>query len=323
MAVPVRLRAARPHPYEPAAAARRRSWNRIKRYAPIYALFVPVLAYFAIFHYAPMVGVIIAFKDYNFREGIFGSDWVGLKHFRRFIENGDFWVIFRNTLVLAFYRILFGFPAPILFALLIHEMRFARWKRVIQTVSYLPHFVSWVVVYALMYNFFSENGLVNALIKGAAGHTLPFLSSTDYFRTMFVGSAIWKEIGWNAIIFLAALTRVDPDLHEASAMDGANRFQRLWHITLPGISSVIGIMFILSLGGILSVSFEQILVMINPQVSSVAEVIDYYVYRVGLLNTNNYSYATAVGLFRSVIALALVLIANRLAKKFDEEGGIW
>lgn len=323
MAVPVRLRAARPRPHEPAAAARRRSWNRIKRYAPIYALFVPVLAYFAIFHYAPMVGVIIAFKDYNFREGIFGSDWAGLKHFRRFIENGDFWVIFRNTLVLAFYRILFGFPAPILFALLIHEMRFVRWKRIIQTVSYLPHFVSWVVVYALMYNFFSENGLVNAMIKGAAGHTLPFLSSTDYFRTMFVGSAIWKEIGWNAIIFLAALTRVDPDLHEASAMDGANRLQRLWHITLPGISSVIGIMFILSLGGILSVSFEQILVMINPQVSSVAEVIDYYVYRVGLLNTNNYSYATAVGLFRSVIALALVLIANRLAKKFDEEGGIW
>lgn len=295
----------------------------MKRYGPIYALFVPVLAYFAIFHYAPMVGVVIAFKDYNFREGIFGSDWAGLKHFRRFIENGDFWIIFRNTLVLAFYRLLFGFPAPILFALLIHEMRFARWKRIIQTVSYLPHFVSWVVVYALMYNFFSENGLVNALLKGAAGHTLPFLSSADYFRTMFVGSAIWKEMGWNAIIFLAALTRVDPELHEASAMDGANRFRRLWHITLPGIGSVIGIMFILSLGGILSVSFEQILVMINPQVSSVAEVVDYYVYRVGLLNTNNYSYATAVGLFRSVIALALVLIANRLAKKFDEEGGIW
>ncbi|WP_217592578.1 sugar ABC transporter permease [Cohnella sp. GbtcB17] len=323
MAIPVRWRAARLRTQGAGADARRRSWNRIKRYGPIYALFVPVLAYFAIFHYAPMVGVIIAFKDYNFREGIFGSDWAGLKHFRRFIENGDFWIIFRNTLVLAFYRLLFGFPAPILFALLIHEMRFARWKRIIQTVSYLPHFVSWVVVYALMYNFFSENGLVNALLKGAAGHTLPFLSSADYFRTMFVGSAIWKEIGWNAIIFLAALTRVDPELHEASAMDGANRFRRLWHITLPGIGSVIGIMFILSLGGILSVSFEQILVMINPQVSSVAEVVDYYVYRVGLLNTNNYSYATAVGLFRSVIALALVLIANRLAKKFDEEGGIW
>lgn len=308
---------------EPAGASRRRSWKKLKRFVPLYALFLPVFAYYAIFHYAPIAGVVIAFKHYNFMDGIFGSPWAGLAHFERFIGNGDFWTIFRNTLLLAFYRILFGFPAPILFALLLHEMRFARWRRVFQTVSYLPHFVSWVVVYALLYNFFSESGFVNSFLKSWFGETLPFLSSVDYFRTMFVGSAIWKEAGWNAIIFLAALTRVDPDLHEASAIDGATRWQRLWHITLPGIRSVISIMFILSIGGILSVSFEQILVMINPQVASVAEVIDYYVYRVGLLNTNNYSYATAVGLFRSVIALALVLVANRVAKKIDEEGGIW
>ncbi|MFC0216297.1 ABC transporter permease [Paenibacillus chartarius] len=306
-----------------AAATRRRLWDKTRRYAPLYLLFLPVLAYYLIFQYAPMTGVIIAFKKYNFLDGIFGSPWAGFSHFERFIMSGDFWIVFRNTLILAFYRTLFGFPAPILFALLLYEMRFARWRRFFQTVSYLPHFVSWVVVYALLYNFFSESGLINTLLKSSFGYTLPFLSSTDFFRTMFVGSAIWKEIGWNAIIFLAALTRVDPELYEAAAIDGANRWRRIWHISLPGIRSIISIMFILSIGSLMSVSFEQILVMINPQVASVAEVIDYYVYRVGLLDTGNYSYATAVGLFRSVIALLLVLIANALAKKIDEEGGIW
>lgn len=304
-------------------ARRRRTWNQMKRYGPLYALFIPVLAFYAIFHYAPMAGVVIAFKKYSLLDGIYGSPWAGLTHFKRFLLNGDFWVVFRNTLLLAFYRIVFGFPAPILFAILLHEMRFAKWRRLFQTISYLPHFISWVVVYALMYNFFSESGLINSLLHTSIGHTLPFLSSSDYFRTMFVGSAIWKEIGWNAIIFLAALTRVDPDLYEASAMDGANRAQRLWHVSLPGIRSVISIMFILSLGGILNVSFEQILVMFNPQIASTAEVVDYYVYRVGLLDAGNYSYATAVGLFRSAIALMLVLVANFLAKKTDEEGGIW
>ncbi|MDR6552256.1 ABC transporter permease subunit [Paenibacillus qinlingensis] len=306
-----------------AAVKRHKTWKKMKRFIPLYLLFLPVLAYYAIFHYAPMTGVIIAFKKYTFMDGIFGSEWAGLAHFKRFIENGDFWIIFRNTLLLAFYRLLFGFPAPILFALLINELRFTKWKRFFQTVSYLPHFVSWVVVYALLYNLFSESGLINLLLKSSVGHTFEFLSSTEYYRMMFVGSAIWKEIGWSAIIFLAALTRVDPDMLEASAIDGANRWQRLWHITLPSIRSVISIMFVLSLGGILSVSFEQTLVMINPQVAPVAEVIDYYVYRIGLLNTNNYSYATAVGLFRSAIALVLVLVANYVSKKIDEEGAIW
>ncbi len=295
----------------------------LKRYGALYVLFIPVVAYYSIFHYAPMAGVVIAFKSYNFMDGVFGSPWVGMTHFKRFIDNGDFWVVFSNTIVLAFYRILFGFPAPILFAVLLHEMRFAKWRRVFQTVSYLPHFVSWVVVYGLMYNFFSESGFINSIMRSLSQDTIPFLSSTEYFRTMFVGSAMWKEMGWNAIIFLAALTRVDPHLYESASMDGAGRLKSLWHITLPGIRSVISIMFILSLGGLLSVSFEQILVMINPQVSSVAEVLDFYIYRVGLLNTNNFSYAAAVGLFRSVIAVALVLLANFCAKKIDEEGGIW
>jgi putative aldouronate transport system permease protein len=323
METPVRDTLTRPHQQESANFSQKRTWEKMKRYGPLYALFVPVFAFYVIFQYAPMTGVIIAFKQYNFLDGIIGSPWAGLTHFKRFMTNGDFWIVFRNTFLLAFYRLVFGFPAPILFAMLLHEMRFARWRRVFQTISYLPHFVSWVVVYALMYNFFSESGLINTLLKSSIGHTLPFLSSTDYFRTMFVGSAIWKEIGWNAIIFLAALTRVDADLYEAAAMDGANRWRRMWHISLPGIRSIISIMFILSLGGILSVSFEQILVMINPQVSSIAEVIDYYVYRVGLLDTGNYSYATAVGLFRSALALVLVLLANGIAKKIDEEGGIW
>jgi putative aldouronate transport system permease protein len=225
--------------------------------------------------------------------------------------------------LLAFYRTLFGFPAPILFALLIYELRFTRFKKILQTISYLPHFISWVVVYALLYNFFSNSGWINQLNGLFGGTAISFLSEPSYFRTLFVGSAIWKELGWGAIIYLAALTRVDTDLYEAAAIDGANRWHRLWHVTLPGIRSIVSIMFILGLGSILSVSFEQVLVMYNPTVSSVAEVLDYYIYRVGLLNLSNFSYAAAVGLFRSVITLALVLIANYVTKKIDEEGGIW
>ncbi|THF74145.1 ABC transporter permease [Cohnella fermenti] len=304
-------------------SARRPLWSRTRPFVPLYVLFLPVLAYYLIFWYAPMGGLVIAFKNYNFLDGIFGSPWAGLDHFERFLSNGDFWVVFRNTILLAFYRLLFGFPAPILFALLVYEMRFAKIKRFIQTISYLPHFLSWVVVYAIAYNFLSDTGFFNQIIAGLGGDKIAFLGDPAYFRTIFVGSSIWKEIGWSAIIYLAALTRIDSDLYEAAAIDGAGRWRRLAHVTLPGIRTIVSIMLLLALGSILSVSFEQVVVMMNAMVSPVAEVIDYYVYRVGLLGANNFSYATAVGLFRSVIALGIVLIANWFAKKFDEEGGIW
>ncbi len=308
---------------DPPRLAKRRGWSRIRPFVPLYILFLPVLAYYVTFSYAPMVGVVIAFKNYNFLDGILHSKWVGLAHFERFMHNGDFWVVFKNTILLAFYRLLFGFPAPILFALLVYEMRFTKAKRIIQTISYLPHFLSWVVVYAIAYNFLSDSGLANRIIESFGGRSISFLGDPAYFRSIFVGSSIWKEVGWGAIIYLAAFTRLDSHLFEAAAIDGANRWRRMWHVTLPGIRTIVSIMLLLALGNILSVSFEQVVVMMNPMVSPVAEVIDYYVYRVGLLTANNFSYATAVGLFRSVIALAIVLIANWFAKKLDEDGGLW
>lgn len=301
----------------------KRKLKYMKRFLPLYIIFLPVLIFYLVFSYAPMGGIIIAFKDYAFNKGIFGSDWVGLKHFERFITNGDFWLVFKNTFILAFYRILVGFPAPIIFAVLLFELRFGKFKKFIQTVSYLPHFISWVVVYGLIYNFFSFDGILNQISVLFGAEATNFLGEGEYFRVLFVGSAMWKEMGWGAIIYLAALTNVNVELLEAAVIDGANRWQKLWNVTLPSIRSIVSIMFVLSLGGILSVSFEQILVMYNPVVSSVADVIDYYIYRVGLLQANNYSYATAVGLFRSLLALAIVLITNWGAKKIEEDGAIW
>lgn len=307
----------------PPISMTKKRFARIKPFVPLYLLFLPVLAYYLIFHYAPMVGLIIAFKNYNFMDGIFHSNWAGLSHFKRFMMSGDFWTVMKNTLMIAVYRLIFGFPAPIIFALLVYELRFTGAKRIIQTISYLPHFLSWVVVYALTYNFFGETGIINTVITFFGGETVPFLGSTSYFRGLFVGSSIWKEIGWSGIIYLAALTRVDTDLYEAAGLDGANRWHRMWHITLPGIRTIVSIMLLMSLGNILTVSFEQIVVMYNQVVSPVAEVIDYYIYRVGLQSGNNFSYATAVGLFRSVLGLIIVLTANWFAKKLDEDGGIW
>lgn len=298
-------------------------YPKVKRYIPLYLLFLPVLLYYLVFAYAPMAGVIIAFKNYNFLDGIWGSSWTGFQHFERFWSSNEFWNVLKNTIILAVYRTVFGFPAPIIFALLLHELRFTRFTKFIQTVSYLPHFISWVVVYAVVYNFFSSDGLINQILSELGRAGVPFMGESKYFRAIFTGSAIWKEIGWSAIIYLAALTRVDTDLYEAASMDGANRWHRLWHITLPSIRSIVSIMFVLSLGNILSVSFEQVLVMINPMVTDVAEVLDYYIYRIGLLDINNQSYATAIGLFRSFLALLLVIISNFVAKKLDEDGGIW
>jgi putative aldouronate transport system permease protein len=310
-------------PYPMRTKGKRQTLMRMKPFIALYMLFLPVFVYYVIFYYAPMVGLIIAFKNYNFMDGVFGSAWVGFDHFQRFLSNGDFWIVFKNTVSLALYRLIFGFPAPIIFSLLVYELRFTKAKRIIQTISYLPHFLSWVVVYAITYNFFSQSGFINKVIGFFGGEAISFLGDPAYFRSIFVGSSIWKEIGWSAIIYLAALTRVDIDLYEAAAIDGANRWHRLWSVTLPGIRTIVSIMLLLSLGSILSVSFEQIVVMINPMVAPVAEVVDYYVYRVGLLGANNFSYATAVGFFRSIIALFIVLVANWFAKKLDEDGGIW
>ena len=298
----------------------------LRPYFPLYVMFVPVMLFYILLHYIPMIGAIIALKDYSFAKGIFGSPWAanaGMKHFIRFVTNGEFWRVFRNTVVLAGLRIAISFPAPIVLALMLNEVKLPRFKRVMQTISYLPHFVSFVVVYALLYNFFSMDGFVNGVRKGLGKEAILFLGTPSYYPWFFVGSAVWKEMGWGAIIYLAALSRVNVDLYEAADMDGANRICKLWHITLPAIRPIISIQFVRAMGGILNVSFEQTLVMNNAMVAQVADTVGYYVYQQGILSINQYSYSTAIGLFNSLLSLIIVILTNKGARLIDEEGGLW
>jgi len=289
-------------------------------------MFVPVAAFYIIFHYKPLYGVIIAFKDYNFVGGILNSPWTtefGFRHFIRFVTNGEFWRIFRNTLILAALRIVVTFPAPIILALMFNEIKNQKYKKILQTFSYLPHFVSFVIVYAIFYSFFSLDGFINIVREAMGLNKILFLGSTRHYRGIFVGMALWKEIGWGAIIYLAAISRVNPDLYEAADLDGASKLQKMWHITLVTIRPIVSISFVRTMGGILDVSFEQTLVMNNPMVSSVADVLSYYIYRIGVLGINQYSYATAMGLFNSLLALGIVILTNYGAKRIDEDGGLW
>lgn len=303
--------------------ARKSIWKVLAQYRTFYIMFIPVALWYIIFCYIPMAGVTIAFKDFSFREGILGSDWVGMKHINRMLGSRDFWRVMGNTLRLSGLRILIGFPIPIVFALMLNEVRSPKLKKTLQTVSYLPHFVSWVVISGILFSFFSSGGFVNQLIRTMGGNAVPFMSSDTLFPWFLALSALWKELGWNAIIYLATLSAIDPQLYEAAMIDGAGRWKQLIHVTFPGIRSVVSIMLILSLTNVLSASFDQVLVMINAAVQSSAETIDFYIFRIGVQRVNNYSYATAVGLAKSLISLVLVLSANWGAKKIDSEGGIW
>jgi putative aldouronate transport system permease protein len=301
-------------------------WEKTGQYWPLYLMFVPVAGFYIIFHYKPLYGIIIAFKDYEFITGIWGSPLAseyGFRHFLRFIRNGEFWRIFMNTVILAAMRIVITFPAPVILALMFNEVKSHNYKKVLQTFSYLPHFVSFVIVYAIFYNVFSMNGFVNGFLEMIGQDKILFLGSPRYYRGIFVGMALWKEIGWGAIIYLAAISRVNPDLYEAADIDGAPKILKMWHITLPGIRPIVSISFVRAMGGILDVSFEQTLVMNNSMVSSVGDVMSYYIYRIGVLGFNQYSYATAMGLFNSALALGIVILTNIGAKKIDEDGGLW
>lgn len=295
----------------------------MKRFIPLYIMFIPVIIYYLTFSYAPMGGLVIAFKQYNFSKGIFGSDWVGFKHFKRFLNDPVFWDVLWNTIRLALKRILFTFPAPIILAILLNEVRHERYKKTIQTLVYLPHFLSWAIVYGFLYNFFSSAGAVNEVIQKLGGEAIPFLSSKSWYDTMFIGSAMWKEVGWGTIIYLAAIPSVNSELLEAAQIDGAGRFKRIWHVILPGIRNVISIQLIMSFGGILSVSFEQTLNLINDAVRPVAEVMDHYIYRIGILTAGNFSFSTAIGMFRNIISLILVLTTNKVVSLIEEDGALW
>lgn len=312
-------------PAELRAVGRRRLWPAIKMHRFYYLLILPGILYFLVFDYIPMFGIIIAFKDISPFQGvdaILTGEWVGLKHFERFWNSYYFWNVMQNTLLISGYKLIFGFPASILLALLLNELRNAAFRRIVQTISYLPHFISTVVVAGLVMMLLStDGGLINNLIVAFGGESYHFLGSPGYFRSILVISHVWQTIGWGSILYLAAMSGIDPGLYEAARMDGANRFRQAWHITLPGIAPVIAIMLILSIGGLLSAGFESVLLLYSPSVYGVADIIDTYVYREGLTNLN-YSFATAVGLFKNVLAMVLILGANYVSKKMNQTG-IW
>ena len=303
--------------------------RNLKRNWIFYALFVPIFVYYLLFHYKPLAGAVIAFKDYRFGD-IWAAPWAStggeidlLKHFRRFLTNGEFERVFSNTVILAALRICVGFPAPIILALMLNELRNEKFKRVLQTVSYLPHFVSFVIVYAVMYNFFSYEGAINQFLGMFGQDPQLFLGNPDLYRGIFVFMDVWKGVGWSSIIYLAALSRVNMELYEAADLDGATRFQKIIYITLAELRPLISMQLILTMGSLFSVSLNQTMVMMNRMVAPVAEVISYYVYNVGLAASNQFSYGTAVGLFNSMLSLILVLTTNWISKKIDEEGGLW
>jgi putative aldouronate transport system permease protein len=286
----------------------------------LYLIMLPGALYFLVFKYWPMYGIIIAFKDYQPFLGVNGSKWVGLKYFERFFSEPTFWMLFKNTTIFGFYNLVFFFPLPIIIALMLNEIRREVFRRFVQTLIYVPHFVSWVVAVGIAYVLLTtEGGLINELMVSFGGEKINFLLSKDWFRTLIISEVIWKETGWGTIIFLAALAGVDPQIYEAARIDGANRWRQMWHVTLPFIRSVIVIVLILRLGNFLDTGFEQIYLMLNPLNRDVGEVFDTYVYTVGLTQ-GNFSYSTAVGLFKSVVGLILVAGANYLSKRFGEEG---
>lgn len=290
----------------------------IRRDYLLYLMLIPGIAYFVIFKYLPMYGITIAFRDYKLGRDIMSAKYVGLKYFKQFFNSPDSARVLWNTIVLSFGKLLIGFPAPILFAILLNEIQHQKVKRVIQTVVYLPHFISWVVVGNLMLMMFAPvTGLFSKMLSMLTGKSLNILLEPYPFRWVLILSDTWKELGWSAIVYLAALSGVDQTLYEAAAVDGANHGRMMWSITLPAIRSTIIVMLILRVGKILDAGFEQILIMTNTLVNEQCEIIDTYVYKIGLLQAKH-SYSTAVNLFKSVCGLIMVLIVNAISKRWEE-----
>jgi len=286
----------------------------------IYVMLLPGAIYYLLFHYAPIYGALIAFKDYQVGRGFLDSDWVGLKHFRSFFNGPDFLMLLRNTSILAVYIIFTAFICSLIISLLLNELRSTVYKRIIQTAIYVPHFVSWVVVFGLAYTIFAtDGGLVNGILESMGYQKISFMLSETWFRPLIIGERLWKETGWGTIIILAALAGVNTDLYEAARIDGAGRLRQAWHVTLPGIRSTLAILLILRMGDFLNTGFEQIWLMLNPLNRPVGEVFDTYVYTLGIQG-GQYSYTTAVGLFKSTVGIILVVTSNMLARKLGEEG---
>jgi putative aldouronate transport system permease protein len=285
----------------------------------LFLLMLPGLAYFLVFHYGALLGNVIAFKDYVPFDGVWGSRWVGLDNFRRMFEDGEFWDAVLNTLWIAVLQIVFYFPVPLALALLLHSLTRSSIRRFVQSVAYLPHFISWVIVVALFQQVLGDTGMVNSYLGDAGLHTVDIIGNPDAFKPLVVAQVIWKDAGWGTIIFLAALSQVDEQQYEAAAIDGAGPWRRFWHVTLPAIRAVIVLLLIMRLGDILSVGFEQMLLQRDAVGPQAAEIIDTFVYYQGIVG-GDYGFAAAAGLFKGVVGALLVYAANKVAHRLGEQG---
>lgn len=290
----------------------------IKKEGALYVMIIPAVVLIFLFNYIPMYGVLMAFQNHIPAKGISGSEWVGLKHFISFFRDPFCGRIFKNTILLGAYSLLWGFPAPILLALLLNELRESKFKRFVQTVSYMPFFISTVIIIGLMNEIFSLSGILNQLITSLGGTAVSFMERPEWFRTMYIGSGIWSSVGYSSIIYLAAISGINPELYESAVLDGANRLQQARYITIPSIMPTVSIMFIMNAGSILSNDLQKILLMYSPATYETADVINTYVYRKGLLG-GQYSYSAAVGLFMSLISFIMLWITNTIARKMGSE----
>jgi putative aldouronate transport system permease protein len=300
---------------------RSRLWKNVWQHRFLYMMLLLPLAYYAIFCYWPMYGLQIAFKKYNIRQGIAGSDWVGLKYFAQYLTEPYFWKVVRNTFLINIYSLIFSFPAPILLALLLNEIKFSVYKKAVQSISYLPHFLSTVVVCGMVVNFLANGGPINDVLESMGGSRVQFLMEPEYFRSIYIISGIWQNIGWSSIIYFAAISGIDPQLYEAALMDGAGRFKQVWHVTIPAIMPTVTIMLILAIGNLLTIGYEKIILLYNGATYETADVISSYVYRKGILGAD-YSYSTAVGVFQSLIGLGFIWGANKFSAHVSENS-LW
>lgn len=297
--------------------------KRIWKNKELYLLLLPGVLYYIVYKYVPMYGAVISFKDFHVGKGIVYSPWADpwFKHFQYFFKSPYCWRLIRNTFLISFYRLIWGMPPGIILALLLNEVRHIGYKRTIQTLSYLPYFLSWVIIYGIVIAFFSEtSGLVNKVTYALFGFREGYLISNEWFRTILVSTGIWKNLGWSAIIYLAAIAGLDPCMYESAKIDGASKLQMMWHITLPGIRNVIVLLLILRLGNIMNAGFEQVFVMYNVHVYETGDILDTWVFRTGLEQWN-FSLSSAVGLFKSFIGMVLVISTNQIAKRWDE--AVW
>ncbi|OGX60911.1 MAG: protein lplB [Paenibacillus sp. RIFOXYA1_FULL_44_5] len=299
---------------------KKKFFKKITKHIDLYLMSIPGIVFLILFKYAPIYGVIIAFKDYNIMQGILGSKWIGFDNFITLFSFDEFPKVIRNTVVISLMKLIFGFPAPILLALLLNEVRNVFFKRTIQTITYIPHFISWVVISGIFIDILSpSSGIVNTVITSFGGQPIFFMAEQAWFRWILVVSDMWKEIGWGAIIYLAAMMGINNELYQAATVDGASRLRQIWHVTLPGIRSTIIVILLIRIGYILDAGMEQILMMYNASVYDVADIIDTYVYRIAFGNLE-FGITAAAGLFKSVIGCILLIVANWLARRMGEDG---